>query len=255
MEISVNGTVIAEQEIARETQHHPAPSLEAARRKAAQALTIRTLLLQQADRLAVPKDGQDTDEARITALIEREVKMPSADEATCRRYYQSNLGRFRSADLFEARHILFLVKPEDPAAAAVVRAKAENAIAVLKQYPGKFVELAELHSACPSGKQGGNLGQLTRGSTVPEVETFLLQLEPGQLCPVPIRSRYGYHVLRLERRVDGRQLPFEAVQEKIAAYLEERVWRQAVRQYIQILAASAEIQGVELKAAASPLVQ
>jgi peptidyl-prolyl cis-trans isomerase C len=96
---------------------------------------------------------------------------------------------------------------------------------------------------------------VTRGSTVPEVETFLLQLEPGQLCPVPIRSRYGYHVLRLERRVEGRQLPFEVVQEKIAAYLEERVWRQPVHQYIQILAARAEIKGIDLKAAASPLVQ
>ena len=110
-------------------------------------------------------------------------------------------------------------------------------------------------SACPSGKQGGNLGQITRGSTVPEVETFLLQLEPGQLCPVPIRSRYGYHVLRLERRVDGRQLPFEAVHKNIAAYLDERVWRQAIRQYIRILAASADIRGIDLDAATSPLVQ
>jgi peptidyl-prolyl cis-trans isomerase C len=255
MEISVNGTVIAEPEIARETQHHPAPSLEAARRKAAEALAVRALLLQQADRVAVPREGHSTEEARITALIEREVKTPSADEATCRRYYQTNLARFRSADLFEARHILFLVKPDDPAAAAVARAKAEDAIAVLKEQPGQFAEMARLHSACPSGKQGGNLGQVTRGSTVPEVETFLLQLEPGQLCPVPIRSRYGYHVLRLERRVEGRQLPFEVVQEKIAAYLEERVWRQPVHQYIQILAARAEIKGIDLKAAASPLVQ
>lgn len=255
MEIAVNGTIIPEREIARETQHHPAPSLEAARRQAAQALAIRALLLQQADRIAVPREDHATDEARITALIEREVKTPSADEATCRRYYESNLARFRSADLFEARHILFLIKPDDPAAAAFARAKAEEAIAVLKEQPGQFAELAKLHSACPSGKQGGNLGQVTRGSTVPEVETFLLQLEPGQLCPVPIRSRYGYHVLRLERRVDGKQLPFEMVREKIAAYLQERVWRQAVRQYIQILAASADIRGVDLKAAASPLVQ
>jgi peptidyl-prolyl cis-trans isomerase C len=255
MEISINGTVIAEREIARETQHHPAPSLEAARRKAAQALAIRALLIQQAERVAVPSDGHDTDESRIRALIEREVKTPSADEGTCRRYYETNLARFRSADLFEARHILFLVKPDDPAAAAVARSKAEEAIAVLKERPGQFAEMAKLHSACPSGKQGGNLGQVTRGSTVPEVETFLLQLEPGQLCPVPIRSRYGYHVLRLERRVEGRQLPFEAVWEKIAAYLEERVWRHAVRQYIQVLAASAEVRGIDLKAATSPLVQ
>ncbi len=254
MEVMINGTVIPEHEIARETQHHPAHSLESARRKAAQALAVKTLLLQEADRLGLVREPGESDEERIAALIERELKTPSADEAACRRYYQANLARFRSADLFEARHILLLVNPDDAGAAAVVKARAEDVIAVLRNHPEKFSDLAKELSACPSGKQGGNLGQITRGSTVPEVETFLLQLEPGQLCPVPIRSRYGYHVLHLERRVDGRQLPFEAVDKKIAAYLEERVWRQAVRHYIRILAAGAEIRGVDLEAAASPLV-
>jgi len=255
MEIVVNGIVIPEREIARETQHHPAPSLEVAKRKAARALAVRALLLQQADRLGLAADAFASDEDRIAAVIEREVRTPSADEQACRRYYAANLARFRSADLFEARHILLLISPGDPAAAGAVKSRAEQIIALLKRHPDKFADLAREHSACPSGKQGGNLGQITRGSTVPEVETFLLQIEPGQLCPVPIRSRYGYHVLRLERRVEGRQLPFEATHRKIAAYLEERVWRQAVRQYISILAASADIRGVDLKAATSPLVQ
>jgi peptidyl-prolyl cis-trans isomerase C len=253
MEIVVNGAVIPEPEIARETQHHPAPSLEAAKRKAARALAVRALLLQQADRLGLLAEASDED--RIAAVMEHEVKTPSADEEACRRYYATNLARFRSADLFEARHILLLINPEDPAAAAAVKHRAEELISLLKRHPDRFADMAKENSACPSGKQGGNLGQITRGSTVPEVETFLLQLEPEQLCPVPIRSRYGYHVLRLDRRVKGRQLPFEAVHKKIAAYLEERVWRQAVRQYISLLAASAEIRGVDLKAATSPLVQ
>ena len=254
MEVTVNGTLISEREIARETQHHPAPSLQSARNKAARALAVRALLLAEADRLAIPADGA-SEEDRIASLMDREVKVPSADEDACRRYYEANLKRFRSADLFEARHILFPVKPDDPVGAAAVKSRAEHAIAALTRSPARFADMARELSACPSGKQGGNLGQITRGSTVPEVETFLLQLEPGQLCPVPIRSRYGYHVLRLERRVDGRQLPFEAVHEKIAAYLEERVWRQAVRQYIHILAASADIRGIDLDAATSPLVQ
>src|SRR5262245_1463153 len=98
MEVLVNGTVIPEREIARETQHHPAPSLDIARRKAAQALVVRALLLQQADRLRIA-DDHETDEQRIAALIEREVKTPSADEAACRRYYHANTARFRSPDL------------------------------------------------------------------------------------------------------------------------------------------------------------
>jgi peptidyl-prolyl cis-trans isomerase C len=255
MLISVNGACITEQEIARETQHHPANSLEEAQRKAAQALVIRVLLLQEAERQAINAQDMGTDEERIAALIAQEVRTPVADADACRRYYETRPSRFRSPDLFEARHILLPAKPNDAEALQAARAKAEVAIEVLKRHPERFAELARELSACQSAKQGGNLGQLTRGSTVPEIETFMLQLMPGQLCPVPIRSRYGYHVLRLERRVEGETLPFEVVHGKIAAYLEERVWRQAVRQYIQILAGRSEITGITFEAAASPLVQ
>ena len=254
MDIKVNGTLIAEREIARETQYHPADSLVAARRKAAEALVVRELLLQQANRLAI--DGEPgQDEFRIAALLERVVKIPSADADTCRRYYDAHLDRFRSPDLVEARHILFVANPDDDSAVVAARAKAVNVIEILKQRPERFAELARELSACTSSKQGGNLGQLTRGSTVPEFETFLFELEPGQLCPVPVRSRYGFHVLQVQQRVEGKTLPFEAVQKKIADYLEERVWRQAVRQYIQLLVGGSEITGIELEGVSSPLIQ
>ena len=252
MEITVNEKVIEEREIAHETQYHPADTFERARRKAAEALVVRELLLQRAGRLMVEEDGA---EARIEALIAREVKIPRADAETCRRYYQTHLGRFRSPDLVEARHILFLADPDDAQAVAAARAKAENVIELLGQRPDRFGELARELSACSSSKQGGTLGQLTRGSTVPEFETFLFELEPGQLCPVPVRTRYGFHVLQLQRRVEGKTLPFEAVQEKIAEYLEESAWRVAVRQYIQLLVGRSKITGIELKGASSPLMQ
>lgn len=252
MRIEVNGTVIAEGEIARETQYHPAGSLERAQRQAAQALVVRELLLQRAARLAI---AGDTDELRIAALMAREVQLPEADETTCRRFFESKPGRFRSPDLIEARHILFLARPDDEAALTAARAKAESIIALLTEQPGRFADLARELSACSSASQGGNLGQLTRGSTVPEMETFLFTLEAGQLCPVPVRSRYGFHVLQVQQRIAGVPLPFEAVREKIAAYLEERALRMAVRQYITLLVGSSHIAGIDLKGASSPLVQ
>lgn len=254
MEISVNGTLIGEREIARETQYHPAGTLEEARRKAAEALVVRELLLQRAGELRI-ESQEALEETRIEALIAREVKTPRADTETCQRYYHNHLRRFRSPDLVQARHILFAAKPDDADALAAARAKAQSAIDVLNERRDRFAELAREYSACPSSKEGGNLGQLIRGSSVPELETFLFELEPGQLCPVPIRSRFGFHVLEVQQRVDGRTLPFESVQDKIADYLEERVWRQAVRQYIELLVADAKITGIALKGASSPLVQ
>ncbi len=263
MAIRVNGVEVSEQDVAREAQYHKAASLEEARKAAARALVVRELLLQAAARRGIDEtaaEGEGSlrevpEEAVIRALIERDVEVPTADEKTCRRFYETNRQSFRSPDLFEARHILFMALPDDPVAQETAREQAVAAIAQLQERPDRFAQMAQSLSDCTSAKDGGHLGQITRGSTAPELETFLYNLELGQLCSVPIKTRFGYHVLRLDHRVDGRELPFEAVRQKIADYLEERAWAQAVRQYIALLAGEAEIEGIEIDAATSPLVQ
>jgi len=103
--------------------------------------------------------------------------------------------------------------------------------------------------------EGGRLGQVVRGDTTPEFETFLFAIQPGQICPTPVRTRYGVHVLRLDRKIEGERLSFEAVRSRIATYLEELTWRRAVAQYIALVAGQAQIVGFALPAATSPLVQ
>ena len=110
----------------------------------------------------------------------------------------------------------------------------------------RFAELAKAHSDCPSGASGGNLGQLTAGDTTPEFEQALLALKPGDVSAVPVETRYGFHVIRLDRHVPGRQLPFEIARERIAAYLAERSQRLAIAQFVARLAARADVAGVEL---------
>jgi peptidyl-prolyl cis-trans isomerase C len=265
MPVSVNGIEIGDHAINAEVQYHPAGSVEEARAAAARALAVRELLLQACAQLGIDQpdppehrqadERETTDEALIRTLLAREIRTPEPDEATCRRFYDSNLKRFRSPDLFEAAHILFPADPEDAEASASARQRAAAALAQALEQPQRFAELAQQLSACPSAAQGGNLGQITRGQTVPEFETFLFNLEEGQICPVPVKTRFGYHVLRLDRRIEGRQLPFEMVRDKIADYLREHVWRRAVSQYLQLLVGQAEIRGIELNGASSPLVQ
>ncbi len=133
--------------------------------------------------------------------------------------------------------------------------EAEAIIAALAERPDNFGGFARQRSDCSSGKEGGRLGQITRGQTTPEFETFLVALEAGQLCPQPVKTPYGVHVLRLDRQELGRVMPFEAVRERIAAYIEEVSWRRAVSQYIQLLAGQSKVQGFDLAGAADPLVQ
>jgi len=259
--ISVDGIVIPRAAIARETQNHPAAKPAEAWLAAARALVVRQLLLAEATRLGVPaapipdaEGRRETDEeATIRALIEREAGTPEPDDAACRRVYDTQRHRFRAAPLFEVRHILVAAHPSDDGARREARACAERLLAELAERPYAFAELALSHSACPSASLGGALGQIGPGSTVPEFEAALARLDAG--VPVAVETRYGVHVVVIDRRVEGSELPFEAVRDRIAAWLRDRVRHLAIRQYLTILAGRAEITGIDLAGAASPLVR
>jgi peptidyl-prolyl cis-trans isomerase C len=141
---------------------------------------------------------------------------------------------------------LFAAASADADAYREARSAAGAALAILREHPERFAELARAHSACPSAAQGGNLGQITSGETTPEFEQALIALAPGDMSPEPVATRYGFHVVRLDRKHEGRELPFEQVADRIAEYLQESVRRRAVAQYIARLAAAAQIDGVEL---------
>jgi peptidyl-prolyl cis-trans isomerase C len=255
--VRVNGVALARDAIAREVQHHPARTPAESLKAAARALVVRELLLQEARRLEIQGDPmsdtdgrrETTEEATIRALVDREVRTPSADMETCRRYYEQNQKQFRSSDIYEAAHILFAASAVDVDAYAEAQAAAEAALDVLRSHPERFSDLAQAHSACSSASQGGNLGQITEGQTTPEFEQALFALEPETIAPLPVATRYGFHIIRLDRKHDGRQLPFDLVADRIAEYLQERVQRRALAQYIARLASAAQIEGIDLTSA------
>lgn len=250
--VNVNGVTIPRHAIARETQNHPATKPYAAWQAAARALVIRELLLQEARRLGIEAEPQAEDdrretgdEALIRCLIKREVTTPEPDDASCRRYYERNRARFRSPAIYEAAHILFAARADDAEAFAHAQRQAESVLAQLRGHPEQFAELARIHSACPSGAQGGNLGQIGPGQTTAEFEQALFALAPGAVTAEPVATRYGLHIIRLDRKIEGRELPFELVAGRVADYLRESVTRRASAQYIARLMARAEITGID----------
>ena len=250
-DIVVNGTTITAREVAAEMQHHPADNAEAAWNQAAQALIVRRLLED-----AIAEHGLDPEEdGSFDALLAAEIKLPDPDEAACRRWHAAHPERFGAPDLWEASHILIAADPEDEAERATALSRAEEILAQVQADPSSLPALARLHSACPSRDQGGHLGQVARGTTVPEFETFLAALEPGQVSPVVVKSRYGMHIVQLHSHAPATNPPFEAIAARVAADLREQSWRAAVRQYIAVLAGRARIEGYDLGAASGPLVQ
>lgn len=230
-------------------------AVETAEATSPQLAAVRELLRQRAVALAllVPDADEATVGAAIEQLLETEVKTPVPADAECRRYYEAHASEFRSGDLVFARHILFQITPGAPL--DLVRDEAERTLKQVVAAPEEFEICALTLSNCPSGRQGGNLGQIGRGETVPEFEQALFADAGTGILPYLVKTRYGFHILSIDRRVEGELLPFEVAQPRIAELLTARVQETALRQYVRLLAGQAEIKGVALDAALTPLVQ
>jgi peptidyl-prolyl cis-trans isomerase C len=249
--ISVNGILIEAEAVAREMQHHPAPKREDAEFKAGMALVVRELLLQRANQLEIA--GADEEE-RIANLIGLEVRVPDPTDEEVARYYRRNGLKFMTPALYAAAHIFFPARPDDADARELAKLKAKAVLAELLREPDRFAELANAHSACSSKEQGGSLGQVRRGDTNPELEQAMASMQLG-IAPEPIGSRHGYHVVRLDRRVPAKSVPLDQAKKWIENHLRSTSRHRAIAQYIQLLTGRAEISGIALAGADSPLLQ
>lgn len=253
--IKLNGVALPPQMIAAEAQHHPAKTPAAAFQAAARALIIRTLLLEEAARqgleehpaLIAEGKRETVEEAKIRQLLERSVPIHDTSEAESFAYYEEHPAQFRSPDLMEASHILFAVDPSDKEAPARALSAAQSALAQLRDQPSLFEALAREQSDCSSKSGGGRLGQLASGDTVPEFESALSLLAPGGFTQEPVKTSFGFHIIRLDARISGKPLPFFYVRDKISAFLGERQWRQEVAGLVSRLIAKAQIEGVDME--------
>ena len=226
------------------------------------------LLRQQAVRLGclpeqavtlAPELGPAEREA-IEAMLEREVLLPEPSEEACLRHYAANKSQHVIDQAVHLRHILFAVTPGVDVQKLAQRAEAALLELTRKDAPaGRFEQLAAELSNCPSGAQGGDLGWIGPRDCAPELaQALFFQSEPGfgiGLHPRLVHTRYGLHIIELLERRKGRQLEFEAVRDSIAAQLELRSRATAWRQYMLLLVGQAEIVGLELEGADTPLVQ
>lgn len=245
MPISVNGVEISDEAVNVESGNYEGGSIDHRQRQAAVALTIRELLRQRAREACLEPDLDD--DAILDELIGLEVGLPELGDADCRRYYEGNRERFRVGQAAALRHILLAVPPDDMEGRLEGRDLAESLLGELSDDPSRFAELAARYSRCPSAADGGDLGVIEPGSAVPEFEAVVFRLPEG-LAGRPVESRYGWHVVMIDRQWPGRIADFDAVHAKIADYLRETSLRRALNQYLWILANDADIQGIDLQA-------
>ncbi len=176
--------------------------------------------------------------ARLTELedrVIREVYMARymearvSDEALARRY-EEFIGQQSKAEEIRARHILLETEEEAKAVVAELAGGAD------------FADLAKAKSTGPSAGRGGDLGYFAYGAMVPEFSKAAFALEPGTYTDAPVKTAFGWHVIKVEDRRVAAPPTFEQSREQLMAAISQ----EAVGELIGDLRAAAAIESFNM---------
>ena len=195
--------------------------------------------------------------AAIEALLDTQLQIPEPSEEACRRHFDAQPSRWRRGDRARVRHLLFAVTPGVDVRR--LRDRAEAALLELRCHrdgeADRFPALAAELSNCPSGAQGGDLGWLTHEDCATEFAREIFAGPEIGVLPRLVHSRFGLHVVEVLARERADTPRFEAVRGAVALALRQQSFVSALRQYLQLLAGAARVEGVTLDQADTPLVQ
>lgn len=245
--VTVNGIAITQDQIDKELASHTSDLVDDVWRVAVRALVVRELLLQEAVKWGLcDRDGAiNQPEETIEKLLAVQIKVPAPDEESCKSYFDENRGNFSTAPQCDASHIFYAAHLDDEDAREKARLKASVALEKIKAMPECFEEIARSESACPSASKGGSLGRIAKGQTVPAFESAVMAMRRGEISNELVETEVGFHIIRVDEREEGEDLPFEMLKNWISQYLGEQSWQKAVSGYVEGLADMAEIKGFE----------
>ena len=158
-----------------------------------------------------------------------------------KKFYDENLDKFKKPESVKASHILIGVDPKaTPEEKLKAKQKADD---LLKQVKGgaDFAEIAKKDSTCPSGKNGGDLGDFSRGQMVKPFEDAAFGLKQGEVSGV-VETQFGYHIIKATGKTEGGATPFDQVKGKIEEYLKGTEVQKQVMAKVEELKKSAKIE-------------
>lgn len=198
---------------------------------------------------AVSAQGMTLDEVKkdirenlaIRKLLDAKLpKDVTVSDEEIKAFYDENLDKMKQPETVKASHILVKVDDmTDADAKAAGKAKIDG---IKKQLAdgGDFAELAEENSDCPSGKNGGDLGQFGRGQMVKPFEDAAFTQDTDVIGPV-VETKFGYHIIKVTGHDKAKTSSLEEVSENIESHLESQKKSQGFNDYIEKLKADAKI--------------
>ena len=172
-------------------------------------------------------------------------------------YYRSHADEFTTPPQVCGRHILVKVKPDATALAghedSEAKSLAEAALARLKKGED-FEKVAKEKSEDSSAPNGGSLGCFGRGQMVAEFDSVAFSLPPGAISDV-VKTSFGYHVIKIDTKLDGATQPLEQARKRIETQLQDSKSRELAAKKAEAVAQAVKGgQTLEQIAAAQGLV-
>lgn len=232
-EIRFSDLAIAAQELPEELRGAPLQMLY--------PLLLDQMIAGRAVAAAARRAGLDKDEAvraRVRraeeqelqqAYISRELAGRVTDERI-RAAYDAEIRARPVEEEVRARHILVPTETEAREALAEIRAGAD------------FNAVAQRRSAGPGAREGGDLGFFKRGDMVPEFAEAAFALQAGQISAAPVRSPFGWHIIRLDERRSSAPPPFEEARET----LRQRLFEAEINTVVERARSAAKIERFNL---------
>lgn len=171
----------------------------------------------------------------------------SGDKVTdeeVRKYYAENQAKYKVREQVRARHILLKVaKDATPEKIAEVKARADKLSAEARKNntDEAFAALAKKNSEGPTAARGGDLSFFTRNRMVKEFDEKAFSMKVGEVSE-PVKTRFGWHVIRVVERKDARMRSFDEVKDGIQRTLNNRMSRTARQKLIDRLRGQAKIE-------------
>jgi peptidyl-prolyl cis-trans isomerase C len=176
-----------------------------------------------------------------TAEVKRRIKVLS-DGVLQQMYLDSKIGEQLTDDALKAAYreqIAGAKRPEEIRARHILvktEAEAKKIIAELGD-KGDFAAAAKKHSTGPSGVKGGDLGFFSDGMMVPEFSNAAFALKAGEFTKAPVKTQFGWHIIKLEERRKAEAAPFN----EVAPKLRQELGRKAYEKIVGDLRATAKI--------------
>lgn len=163
------------------------------------------------------------------------------NEKEIEEYYAKNIDKFKEPDEVKARQIFFLTEENSPPEEVnKVRNKAEAVLRMAKS-GADFAELASKYSEDVSGEKGGDLGFFKRGEVLPAIEKAAFSLNEDEISEL-VRTKYGFHIIKVEKLRVSQEKPLAAVKDKIKEALFRKKAEEKLEQWLNELREDAFIE-------------